>query len=307
MNPHTNYVAVGLFLLVGIVAGVILVMWLGKAGDSEPKARYVVAIEGDVNGLSNGSVVSFLGVNVGSVTDIRLHTGTVPLVEVVIAIREDLPINDTTYATLVVQGVTGIANVDLANDPSQAAPMATHANGMRVIPFRATGLSAMLAGSGDLTIDARRLLARLNAWAGEENRAQVEGILADLRSVSSALAGQRDDIPEMMASLKNTLRSLEKTAQGLETAVGDDWPVIAADLRATSTSLASASARVDGWLATNEESVDRLLGEGLGDMSELVVDLRGVADQLNRLSSRLREDPSRLIYRAQKDPVVAEP
>jgi hypothetical protein len=64
---------------------------------------------------------------------------------------------------------------------------------------------------------------------------------------------------------------------------------------------------VDGWLERNEDNVDRLLDEGLNDVAGLVVDLRQTAEQLNRLSTRLREDPSRLIYRAAQDPVLAEP
>jgi ABC-type transporter Mla subunit MlaD len=135
----------------------------------------------------------------------------------------------------------------------------------------------------------------------------VEGILADVHKLTSAVAERREDIPAMVVSLKSAIASLERTAGGLETAVAEDWPLIAADLRSTSSNLASVSQRVDGWLESNDESVDRLLGEGLDSASALVVDLRDVADQLARLSARLREDPSRIIYRAQHDPVVADP
>ncbi len=308
MNPHTNFVAVGLFLLFGSIALVGLVMWLGKAGDTTPTAGYVVQIDGNVNGLSNGSIVRYLGVNVGSVVDIVLHTdGAEPIVEVWIRIQEGLPIGEATYATLVAQGVTGIANVDLANDLGSARPQVMHASGVPIIPFRASGLSALLSGGGDLTVGAQRLITRLNAWAGEENRARVEEILENLAVLSEALAKEGEEIPELVDSLKRTMASLERTAVGLEGVVAEDWPVIAEDLKATSANLSAASARVDGWLERNEESVDRLLGEGLDDVTGLVADLRQAAEQLNRLSTRLREDPSRLIYRQAQDPVVAEP
>ena len=308
MNPHTNYVAVGLFLLIGSIALVGLIMWLGKAGDTTPRAGYVVQIDGNVNGLSNGSVVRYLGVNVGSVVDILLHTNvTRPVVEVFIEIEQDLPIGEATYATLVVQGVTGIANIDLANDEELGRPQEVHESGVPIIPFRASGLSALLSGSGDIATDARRLLARLNAWAGEENRLQAEEILENLRILSESLASQSAEVPELIASLKGTLASLERASEGLETAIADDWPVIATELKATSANLSTASSRVDGWLERNEESVDRFLGEGLNDVSGLVVDLRQVSQELDRLAARLREDPSRLIYRPQQDPVVAEP
>jgi phospholipid/cholesterol/gamma-HCH transport system substrate-binding protein len=308
MNPHTNYVAVGLFLLIGSIALVGLIMWLGEAGDTAPKSEYVVQIDGNVNGLSNGSVVRYLGVNVGAVVDILLHTDADrPVVEVWIEIEEGLPIGDATYATLVVQGVTGIANIDLANDAELARAQQLHESGVPIIPFRASGLSALLSGGGDIATDARRLLARLNAWAGEENRVRVEDILDNLLELSESLAEQGREVPALVASLKETLSSLERTSKGLETAVVEDWPTIASDLKATSANLAAASHRVDGWLVRNEDSVDRFLGEGLDDMTGLVAELRQTSEQLNRLAVRLREDPSRLIYRPQQDAVVAEP
>ncbi len=308
MNPHTNFVAVGLFLLFGSIALVGMVMWLGKAGDTAPKASYVVQIDGNVNGLSNGSIVRYLGVNVGSVVDILLHTDSAdPVVEVWIQIEQELPIGDATYATLVAQGVTGIANIDLANDLDLARPQATHESGVPIIPFRASGLSALLSGGGDLTSDARRLLTRLNAWTGEENRERVEDILDDVRTLTTALAGQSSEIPELMSSARNAVKSLERTARGLEAALADDWPELAHDLKETSRNLASASGRVDGVLAANEESLNRLMGQGLDDIAALAAELREVAGQLSRLSAKLREDPSRLIYRPQQDPVVVEP
>ncbi|MEM8766589.1 MAG: MlaD family protein [Pseudomonadota bacterium] len=308
MNPDTNFVAVGLFLLLGIAALVGLVMWLGDAGDSDPQASYVVQIDGNVNGLSNGSIVRYLGVNVGTVVDIVLHTESPePVVEVFIEIAEGLPIGDASYATLVAQGVTGIANIDLANQLDLATPQQMHETGVPIIPFRPSGLSALLSGSGDLTTDARRLLARLNAWAGEQNRARVEDFLDNLLLLSETLAAEREQVPELMASMRNTLTRLENTAGGLEQAVKSDWPEIAGDLKTTSRNLAAASARVDGWLVANEGSVDRLLGDGLDEVTGLASDLREVTAQLNRLSARLREDPSQLIYRPQRDAVVAEP
>lgn len=308
MNPHTNFVAVGLFLLFGSIALVGMVMWLGKAGDTTPLASYVVEIDGDVNGLSNGSIVRYLGVNVGSVVDILLHTEAAdPVVEVWIEIERELPIVDATYATLVAQGVTGIANIDLANDPDMAKPQVLHESGVPIIPFRASGLSALLSGGGDLTSDAGRLLTRLNALAGDENRERVEDILENVRTLTETLAEQSGELPELMAAARRSVESLERTARGLEAAVADDWPELADDLKETGRNLASASGRVDGVLAANEESLNRLMGQGLDDVTALAAELREVAAQISRLSAKLREDPSRLIYRPQQDPVVVEP
>ncbi len=307
MNPHTNYVAVGLFMILGVVSFVGLVMWLGKAGETTPMASYVVRIDGAVNGLSNGSIVRYLGVNVGTVVAINLHTEAEPVVEVFIEVDEQLPIDHTTYATLVSQGVTGISNIDLANDPGLVAPQVRHPSGVPVIPFRPSGLNALLSGTGDITQQAQRLLSQLNDWTAAGNRVRAEEILTNLREVSAALAEQRGKVPELVATLERTLGSLEHAALRVESAMDEDWPAMAADLKQTTSNLAAASSRIDAWLARNEASIDRLMGQGLDDAAGLAANLRQVSEALARLSERLREDPSRIVYRAQQDAVVAEP
>ena len=307
MNPQINYFAVGVFLLFGVTMLIVLVLWLGGKGENTVTEQYMVQIRSEVNGLGNGSTVRFLGVDVGAVLEITLYTTDSPFVEVLIEVREGLPIDQTTYATLVVQGVTGIANIDLGVDPAGTGPRVTNRNGVPVIPFRETGLSAVLAGGGDITSGARQLLNQLNAWTDEENLQRVRVILADIESVTNVVAEERNQIPVMVSSLKTTISRMEDTTERLQRVVADDLPVISKDLKASSQRLASISTRVDGWLEKNEQSVDRVLGEGLVSMSALVSELRDVSSELSRLSARLREDPSRLVYKAKRDPVVVDP
>jgi len=307
LNPQTRYLALGIFLLLGISALVLMVLWLGKQGQNKPTKQYVVEIRTDVNGLGNGSTVRYMGVDVGAVLEIKLHTAEERFVEVLIDIDEQLPVDGTTYATLVVQGVTGIANIDLGSDPSRSAPLATNPQGLPIIPFRATGLSAVLAGGGHITSSTRQLLKQLNAWTSAENLQHVVAILEDVESITDAMAQQRHEIPQIIAGLNSTIQRMDRTTKLLEAAVRDDLPVIAGDLTETSRHLASVSGRVDGWLAKNDQNIDRLLGEGVDSMADLMIDLRDLADELSGLSASLRTDPSRLIYQAKHDPVVAEP
>lgn len=307
MNPHTNYLAVGVFLLLGVGAMVFLIVWLGQAGDTTPKASYVVQIRGAVNGLGAGSVVRYLGVDVGNVTTITLQKDAIPFVEVLIEIDSEVPVDKNTYATLVVQGVTGIANIDLGSRHGATESLAIHSSGVPLIPFRATGLSAALASSGDLTTDARRLLAQLNALTSASNLERIESTLANLDTFSSHLAARSEDIPTLLSSLKSAAAKLREAAAGAQSAIADDWPEIAGDLKATSANLLAASRRVDSLLGGNQESIDQLLGTGPDSLPALIANLNDAAARLSRLSTRLAEDPSRLVYRGRHDPVVAEP
>ena len=307
MNPHTNYLAVGLFVLVGISTVVVLILWFGGNGESTPTTRYIVPIYSEVNGLSKGSAVRFLGVDVGAVSDISLHTSVAPFVEVLIDVRNDLPIGETTYATLVIQGVTGIANIDLGNDSGQTNRPEANIDGVPLIPFRATGLSAALADSGNITQGLQQFMTRLNAWTSDGNLDRATRILEDLEALTSVLSEQRKDIPDIVATLQRSVTGMEQLVGGLTAVAENDLPVIASDLKETSHRLAGISSRVDAWLTGNDDNINQLLGDGFGSMTMLVDDLRLVAQELSRLTTKLREDPARLIHRSRHDPVVAEP
>ena len=296
-----------MFLLLGLTALVVLILWLGQQGKRDPTRQYSVQIETDVNGLANGSTVRYLGVSVGTVLNIALESGVNPHVEVLIAVQQDLPINETTYATLVVQGVTGIAIIDLGSDAKRPQPRATNATGIPVIPFRSTGLSAVLAGGGEIANGAQQLIAQLNTWSSDENLNRVQTILEDIDKFTEALANQREQIPQIVASLNSFSTRIDTVSKLLETTLTENLPGISADLKHTSEKLSSITTKIDGLLAENEGDIDRLLGEGFASTSDLVIDLKALADNLSDLSRELREDPSRLVYRARHDPVVAQP
>ena len=307
MNPQTRYAAVGLFLLLGIGTIVLLILWFDDRGQSDSVTRYVVSIDSEVNGLSNGSAVRFLGVDIGSVVSIELNTLPAPHVDVLIEIADSTPVDETTFATLAAQGITGIANIDLDIDPDDPFPALHRADGLRIIPYRATGLSAVLANSGSLTASAQEFLARLNAWSDDGNLERLTAILENLEQVTGAVSEQRDQVPKIVDALTDASQRLNRTAGLLEEGVRHDFPAIAGDLRTASQSLASLSTTANALLEDNATNIDRLLGQGTASMSDILRELREAASNLADLSNKLENDPSRLLYRGQHDPVMAEP
>ena len=72
MDREANYAAVGLFVLLVAALAVAFVLWYSDTGDRREFTRYEVYFNGSVSGLSEGSTVRYLGVNVGRVAKIRL-------------------------------------------------------------------------------------------------------------------------------------------------------------------------------------------------------------------------------------------
>ena len=72
METKANYVLVGIFALVSIVAAFAFVYWTAAIGDRGVTATLRVRIPGSAAGLARGSVVLFNGVKVGDVRRVYL-------------------------------------------------------------------------------------------------------------------------------------------------------------------------------------------------------------------------------------------
>ena len=72
METKANYVIVGIFTVVAIVAAFVFVYWTAAIGDRGETAVLRVRIPGSAAGLGRGSAVLFNGVKVGDVEP-RLH------------------------------------------------------------------------------------------------------------------------------------------------------------------------------------------------------------------------------------------
>ena len=84
---------------------------------------YQIAFAGSVTGLQQGSQVRYRGVPVGRVADIRIDPQRVEWVLVTIEVERGTPIRQDTVASLEMQGVTGIAFVQLQGGTQASPPL----------------------------------------------------------------------------------------------------------------------------------------------------------------------------------------
>ena len=195
MEERTSYVLVGAFVLAAVAVTVGSIIWILGGRSTESSDIYVVEFNRDVSGLSLGSPVRYLGVEVGAVTAMDLITDRPTHVAVQVEVAASTPINDGTYASLAYQGITGVAYISLAADPGEFAPLSVDAvHEHPVIPARDVGLPALLAQSGNITAEVEILLEQLGDLLSEGNRASVGRSLSNIAALSEALAGERETL-----------------------------------------------------------------------------------------------------------------
>src|SRR5581483_7865543 len=103
METRANYVVVGTFVLVIIVAAFVSVLWLARQEFSQTFAYYDIYFTGAVTGLDTGAPVRLNGISIGRVTEIRLNPDNPELVRVTIEVDSKIPIKQDAVAALELQ------------------------------------------------------------------------------------------------------------------------------------------------------------------------------------------------------------
>ena len=113
METRANYVIVGIFTLVAIVAAFAFVYWTAAIGDRGETAMLRVRIPGSASGLGRGSAVLFNGVKVGDVRRVYIDVLNPTVAIADTEIDRLTPITKSTQADIGIAGLTGQANIEL--------------------------------------------------------------------------------------------------------------------------------------------------------------------------------------------------
>ena len=302
--------AVGVFVALALAAFVGSTLWLtGKQG-SQPTVNYSMFFEKDVGGLMLGGPVFYLGVAVGTVTSMEIIPGDPMRVRVDAEVLKSAPVNEGTYASLALQGITGVAVIKLNAEPGQYKPLKIGPESQHhVITVRDTGLTALLAKAPDIVAKLDSVMDKINLILGEDNREYVSAMLSDLSDVTGALAAKQETIGELpdllkvaIEDLKNSLSQISSTVEKLEPGMSSTIT----NLDQASSSLVTIVERLETWTSSNDSKMNAFMGDGLGEVPALITDARETLREINKLVMDLRKNPSKLIYKPNEDAVDVE-
>lgn len=303
MRAQPNYALVGAFVLgLGGVA-IAVGLWLASGGVSlGHHDRYVVRFEESVSGLSRGAPVKFRGVPVGTVRELTLDRADPDRVRVLLEVSPGTPITRDTFATLAFQGLTGMADIELAGG-GHGAPALAPAPGepyplIRTMPSTMKRLEDQVTALvGDLGQAARSA----NALLDGDTRADLRGAVADVHRLSATLAGRSSEIDAALRDGAGALRKahqatarlpalverLDRGAGAVERAAEEARRLGVAGRQAVGT--ASGAAGEAG------RTLRQLDDESLVELHRLLQQMTEAASTLERVSSELERSRGALL------------
>ncbi len=290
-NPRS----IGLFVLGGVVLAVVGLILFGGSRYFHHGERFVIYFDESLKGLRRGAPVTFRGVDIGQVTDIRAiyqHDSGAVRVPVTVELRPG--------ALAMADGMAGTSDV--------------------LADLTARGLRARLDVQSLLT---GQLLIALDFFPPAPGTPSVPPAPGEIPSVPSTLAtlqrtidGALMDAPSITASLKETMASLNELLSGtnrqslqrsltsltnLADTLGDpagplqrslaELPALLADLKTGAAGVPELMGRLDRLTAAGEKLIvsgDAKLQSIGEDATKLSASLRKVADQASALIAENR-------------------
>ncbi len=326
MEIRASYMLVGAAVLALVTGLAAFSAWLVKSDVDQQSAMYEIYFEGSVTGLQEGSQVRYRGIPVGTITDIGIDPINVERVRTVVEIDHNTPIKKNTIATLEMQGITGIAYVQLQGGTRDSPPLTADGasdDAVPVITAKRSTLERVFESTPDLLAEAIQVANRLSAAMSEKNIETLSATLGNLRAFSDGLATNADGFGEMTSSVTTTLKDVRSVAsdlgeltkdlrgltgkmdQGIE-GVGNDLVETLNELSSAANSLGGAARQLDGMVDDLREPLSDFSGTGLYELTNLVGETRALVAALSRITKEVERDPAGFLIGGSRQGFEAE-
>ena len=264
METEGRYTLVGALVLAVIALMALAIVWLAGAADNIAYRNYIVYFEDQsLDGLAVGSPVKMRGIKVGTVDGYDFANTRDEAVSVIARVDADLTVHRGAVAYIKRNLVTGIAAIEIVNGPN-SEPVLT-AVGDEDYPVIAEGRSdidKVAVTVTKLADNGGEILNKLNKVMSEENQRALSQSLANLKTLSTQLADDKE-------GLKATLASVRASAD---------------EFRIASTSIRQATGRVESKLVEVAGSADVAIKEAVVAMEKLQQDASLISASIQQLS-----------------------
>ncbi|MDD2768910.1 MAG: MlaD family protein [Methylococcus sp.] len=285
MVKETYALLTGLFVVILGSALIATAFFLGDYGSE--RDVYIVSTRGAVSGLNPESLVIFRGVRAGKVTSISFAPDDPRTILVRIEVDKGLPITRGTYATLRVQALTGLAQIDLSDEGNEPEPLRTDPQSPAHIPLHPSLLDKLAGSGSDLLTQVAQLTSRLNAFLDDGNKNRIAHVLESLDTAA-------DELVRLERRTEDVLQRFPALDDRLQNALADH-SAMARDVRETSRQIRALSADAKKLVNLGVKAGDALIRDRLPELNALIDDATRTAASLRKLSKTLESDPQALL------------
>jgi len=269
METRANYATIGLFTLGVIVACFVFIYWLARYDESGIRKPLRILIPGSVAGLASGSQVLFNGIKVGEVNTLRINAENPNQVEAMVSVDPNQPIKADTKASLGIQGLTGLAYIELKGG-SGNLPNLLDQPGIPTLLAQGSGLQDLISSAQDLVTKVNQAVDRVNGFIDTAEPSLTTSV-KNVQTFTDALAQNSAGVKEFMNNFGDLSKRIGSLSESLSGVVGKADKIISA---IDPTKVADTLANID--------TVTQKLSASSDAFPEIIGNVRQISEQLEK-------------------------
>jgi phospholipid/cholesterol/gamma-HCH transport system substrate-binding protein len=269
--------------------------------DRSVRVPYDLIARTNVTGLYPDAAVRFRGLDVGKVQSLKFDPSHSGQIVIRILVDKRAPITHSTFGTLALQGVTGIAFVQLDDTGKDQTPLASSDKQVAQMPLH-PGLFDQLQKRGDVLLrELERVAADVDDLLSPDMRQQLLATAASLQQAADGvtslsrqmapaagkLPGTVDQLNATLASTNQLITSLNKTNGPLET-----------NLNKVGTAAQQAGDALTEMNASLQEMSSRVGYDTLPKVNSLADDVRTAVRSVDRAADTFSDSPRSILFGA---------
>ncbi len=296
MYSRVNYTIVGIFVLLFGAGMVWFAFWLAKYDLQEEFDIYKLEMYESVAGLSIDSNVKLRGVDIGSVSDIRINPQNIEIVEIFVKIKKGIPIKEDMVAHTAMFGVTGLLSIEIEGGTNGAKTLVPTKEYIPLIKTKPSFLTQLTGDIGGASGKIEALLVQSQKLLSDHNIETLGDILDNVEQVTARGEEVEEKVILSLDEFRVSLANMNKDFKQIQ----QDFAEIKEVSVPTIDKLMETSKNFNRVTLKVENSIDR--GDyNLKQIFEpMLIEIRILTNQLTTMSRQLEQNPSELLFKSRK-------
>ncbi len=296
MYSRVNYTIVGIFVLLFGAGMVWFAFWLAKYDLQEEFDIYKLEMYESVAGLSIDSNVKLRGVDIGSVSAIRINPQDIEKVEIFVKIKKGIPIKEDMVAHTAMFGVTGLLSIEIEGGTNGAKTLVPTEEYIPLIKTKPSFLTQLTGDIGGASGKIEALLVQSQKLLSDHNIETLGDILDNVEQVTARGEEVEEKVILSLDEFRVSLANMNKDFKQIQ----QDFAEIKEVSVPTIDKLMETSKNFNRVTLKVENSIDR--GDyNLKQIFEpMLIEIRILTNQLTIMSRQLEQNPSELLFKSRK-------
>jgi phospholipid/cholesterol/gamma-HCH transport system substrate-binding protein len=255
----------------------------------------------NVTGLYADAAVRYRGLDVGKVQSIKFDRDHPGQILIRILVDKNAPITHSTFGSLGLQGVTGIAFIQLDDTGRDTTPLTSTAKDVAQLPMR-PGLLDQLQARGDILLrQLEKTIRDVDTMLSPEMRDQLLATAASLQHAADGVTTLTGQIGPTATKLPKTLDQLDQTLASTNRMITNlnrpDGP-LEGTLNKVGTAAQQAGDALTQMNATLQDMSSRVGYETLPRVNSLAEDVRSAVRSVDRAADTFSNTPNSVLFGA---------